>query len=255
MRFQACGRTDQGRVRPNNEDRFCIAEAPTLFMVADGMGGHAAGEIASQIALDATLDQIRNAEVPTVAPAEPAMSIEVQRLLAAIRMANQVIYQAAQDNRAWRGMGTTIAAAWPLDGQRLLLAHVGDSRIYLIRDHSIRQLTRDHSIVEEQISQGLLSRAEAADSEIKNFITRALGHRQQVEVDVQEIDLATHDLLLLCTDGLTSMLPDESILAIAGDKKNELATRCDKLIECANEAGGHDNIAVVLAELLPDSAA
>ena len=249
--FTACGRTDKGMSRPTNEDRYCIAENPHLFIVADGMGGHAAGEIASQIAIDATLDQIKKSHLPLeqfIGEYEQELSEEANRLASSIRLANQVIYEAAQNNTAWRGMGTTIAAAWHTVGNKIVFSHVGDSRIYLVRQESMRQLTRDHSIIEEQISRGLLTKEEASSSKVKNIITRALGHEQQVTVDVDELFLEPEDILLLCTDGLTSMLPDETILSVVTTTKNELAAICDKLIETANRKGGKDNIAVVLAK-------
>ena len=250
MQFKACGKTDKGLFRSNNEDRFGIFKDPMLLIVADGMGGHAAGEIASQIAVDTTFDQIKKfytSEQKISGVFDPKLSEEAKQLSAAIRAANQVIYLAAQDNKAWRGMGTTIAAVWLTSLKRALIAHVGDSRVYLVRDKTIRQLTRDHSIIGEQIQQGLLTQEEARDSQIKNFITRALGHRQEVEVDVAELTIQPDDILLLCTDGLNSMVSDEEILSIVSQEK-ELAEKCDKLIEQANQNGGRDNTAVILAQ-------
>lgn len=250
MQFKACGKTDKGLSRSNNEDRFGIFEDPMLLIVADGMGGHAAGEIASQIAVETTFDQIKKFYTSAQKFSkvfDPKLSEEAKQLSAAIRAANQVIFLAAQDKKAWRGMGTTIAAVWLTSLERALIAHVGDSRVYLVRDKTIRQLTKDHSIIGEQIQQGLLTQEEARNSRIKNFITRALGHRQEIEVDVAELAIQPGDILLLCTDGLNTMVSDEEILSIVSQEK-ELAEKCDKLIEQANQNGGRDNTAVILAQ-------
>lgn len=254
MIFSACGRTDKGLTRPNNEDRYCIAENPTLYIVADGMGGHAAGEIASQIAIDATLDQIKKADLPPeqfIGKYNKNISDAANRLTSAVRLANQVIYQTAQDNKAWQGMGTTITVAWPIANNKIAIAHVGDSRIYLIRDNTIKRLTRDHSIVEEQIDQGLITEKQAPHLQVKNIITRCLGYDQQVQVDVDELQLESDDKLLLCSDGLTNMVSDTEILSVLNTKE-KLATMCDKLIETANRKGGKDNITVVLAHYQKD---
>lgn len=252
MYFNVCGRTDKGLSRPTNEDRYIIAESPYLFAVADGMGGHAAGEIASQIAIDAILYQIKKAAAPPerfIGDYNPHLPEQANRLLSAIRLANQLIYQAGRDNAVWRGMGTTIAVAWPITKNRLVIGHVGDSRIYLIRENVIKQLTTDHSIIEEQIRQGLLTKKEAARSQVKNIITRSLGNEEQVVVDVNVMDIKTGDILLLCTDGLTSMVEDETILSLV-NTEDKLANRCGRLIETAIQKGGKDNVAVILAELL-----
>lgn len=254
MIFQTCGRTDKGLTRPNNEDRYCIAENPTLFIVADGMGGHAAGEIASQIAIDATLDQIKKADSPPeqfVGEYDNTISDSANRLASAVRLANQVIYKTAQDNKAWQGMGTTITVVWPIANDKIIIAHVGDSRIYLIKDNSIKRLTRDHSIIEEQIDQGLITEKQVTDSQVKNIITRCLGYDSLVQVDVNELELENDDKLLLCSDGLTNMVSDEEILTVLSTKE-KLATMCDKLIETANRKGGKDNITVVLAHCQQD---
>ena len=249
MQLKACGKTDKGLSRSNNEDLFSIFEDPMVLIVADGMGGHAAGEIASQIAVDTTFDQIKKFSTSAQKVFEvfdPKLSEEAMQLSAAIRTANQTIFLAAQDNMAWRGMGSTIAAVWLPSPERAIIAHVGDSRVYLFRDKTIHQLTKDHSIISEQIHQGLITQEEARNSRIKNIITRALGQRQEVEVDVAELSIQSGDILLLCTDGLNSMVSDEEILSIVSQEK-ELAEKCDKLIELANHNGGRDNIAVILA--------
>ena len=250
MQLKACGKTDKGLCRSTNEDHFSIFEEPMVLIVADGMGGHAAGEIASQIAVDTTFDQIKKIYLSAQKVFEvfdPKLSKEAMQLSAAIRAANQAIFLAAQDNKAWRGMGSTIAAVWLTSLGRALIAHVGDSRVYLFRDKRIHQLTKDHSIIGEQIHQGLITQEEARNSWINNLITRALGQRQEVEVDVAELSLQSGDILLLCTDGLHSMVSDEKIVAIVSQEK-ELAEKCDMLIELGNQNGGRDNMAVILAQ-------
>lgn len=250
MHFKACGKTDKGLSRSNNEDHFSIFEDPMLLIVADGMGGHAAGEIASQIAVDTTFDQIKKFHTSAQKSSgvfDPRLSEKAKQLSAAIQAANQVIFMAAQDNKDWRGMGTTIAVVWLTSLERALIAHVGDSRVYLVRDKTIHLLTKDHSIIGEQIQQGLLTQEEARNSQIKNFITRALGQREEVEVDVTELAIQLGDILLLCTDGLNTMVPDEEIRSIVS-QENELAEKCDQLIEIANQNGGQDNTAVILVQ-------
>jgi serine/threonine protein phosphatase PrpC len=252
VQIKACGKTDKGLSRSINEDHFSISQDPMLLIVADGMGGYAAGEIASQIGVDTASDQIKRVHTSAQKISgvfDPRLSEEAKQLSAAIQAANQVIFLAAQSNRDWHGMGTTIAAVWLTCLERAVIAHVGDSRVYLIRDKTIRQLTRDHSIVGEQIQQGLLTQEEARHSPIKNVITRALGLRQEVEVDVAELALQPDDILLLCTDGLNTMVTDEEILAIVCQEK-ELAEKCDQLIEQTNQNGGLDNTTVILAQCL-----
>jgi serine/threonine protein phosphatase PrpC len=252
VRFKTCGKTDKGLSRSNNEDHFSIFEDPMLLIVADGMGGYAAGEIASQIAVDASYDQIKRFHTSAQKISgvfDPQLSEEAKQLSAAIQAANLAIFLAAQHNNDWHGMGTTIAAVWLTSPERALIAHVGDSRVYLVRDKTIHQLTEDHSIVGEQIHQGLLTQEEARHSPIKNVITRALGQRQEVEVDVAELALRLGDILLLCTDGLNTMVTDEEILSIVSQEK-ELAEKCDKLIEQTNQNGGRDNTTVILAQCL-----
>jgi len=250
VQLKARGKTDKGLSRSNNEDRFSIFEEPMVLIVADGMGGHAAGEIASRIAVGTTFAQIKKFSISAQRVFEvfdPKLSEEALPLSAAVQAANRAIFLAAQDNKAWRGMGSTIAAVWLTSPERALIAHVGDSRVYLFRDKTIQQLTKDHSIVGEQIHQGLITQEEARNSRINNFITRALGQRQEVEVDVSELAIQSGDTLLLCTDGLNSMVSDEEILAIVSQEK-ELAEKCDMLIEVANQNGGRDNMAVILAQ-------
>jgi len=247
LEINACGRTDMGLVRPNNEDGFYIDEKARLLVVADGMGGHASGEIASKLALDVIRDYFKafhEGRVALVGKFDEDQSELTKAIGSSVRLANQAIYEAAKSNAGWQGMGTTVAAV-VANRDRLSIAHVGDSRVYLVRAGDIEQLTDDHSVVYEQVKRELLTREEAQKSETRNLLTRSLGVASDVEVDVSELTLSAGDILVLCTDGLTSMISDDDILALAVSMKDPAAV-CDRLIELANEQGGKDNITVVV---------
>jgi PPM family protein phosphatase len=226
-------RTDTGRQRRGNEDSS-YARAP-LFVVADGMGGAQAGEVASQIA------------VQTFEQGLPEEGSPEERLASRVREANSEIYARAQAEHERAGMGTTLTAAY-LDNAHLAIAHVGDSRAYMYRDGKLTRLTQDHSLVDELVRRGKLTEEQAAEHPQRSIITRALGPEPSVEVDTWSYPARAGDVLLLCSDGLTSMLSEEritQILAAAPD----LTESADQLIAAANEAGGRDNITVVLARL------
>jgi len=247
MNVRAAGKTDTGKVREHNEDAFYCGEVSGLFAVADGMGGQLAGEIASAMAVDVLRDHLERgaaAGEALVGNVDQRHSPTANRLASGIRRANQVIHAAGKSKAAWRNMGSTLVAA-QLHDQRLAIAHVGDSRIYLIRGGSIIQLTDDHSLVAEQQRQGLISQAEAERSPLKNIITRALGEGPQIEVDLSDLDLIDGDRILLCSDGLTNMVDDRAILAVVG-AEDDPQRACDTLIATANAGGGRDNITVVL---------
>lgn len=254
MKFLAAGKSDKGVSRQNNEDNFCVDEDLRLFIVADGMGGAAAGEVASRMAVETIINHVKRSSVGNmlfVGGYDKRFSDGASyRIASGIRLANQAIYEASQSNVEWRGMGTTVAAAL-LDGSKMSIAHAGDSRIYLIRTSSIIQLTDDHSIVSEQVKSGLLTKEEAEGSEARNIITRALGSAQSVKVDLDEIGLIDGDRIILCSDGLTTMVPDSVILSIVATY-NEPDRACSALIDIANRNGGKDNITVVLVYLLAD---
>jgi len=223
-------RTDTGRQRRENEDSAYV-RAP-LFVVADGMGGAQAGEVASRMAVE------------TFERGLPESGSPESRLAELVRDANQRIYDRSRVDRGRAGMGTTLTAAYLTDGQ-LAIAHVGDSRAYLLRDGRLLRLTQDHSLVDELVRQGKLTEAQAAEHPQRSIITRALGPEPEVEVDTFTYPLRPGDVLLLCSDGLTSMVSEErmaeTILTAPG-----LEQAADRLIDEANEAGGRDNITVVL---------
>ncbi|MGZ6275509.1 MAG: Stp1/IreP family PP2C-type Ser/Thr phosphatase [Syntrophales bacterium] len=254
MEIFACGRTDKGLVRPNNEDGFYIDDKAGLLVVADGMGGHASGEIASKLALDLIKDYFKafkEGRAALIGKFDEDYSEMAKAIGSSVRLANQAIYEASQSNADWQGMGTTVAAV-VINKNKLSIAHVGDSRVYLVRAGDIEQLTDDHSVVYEQVKRELVTREDARKSEIRNLLTRALGVASDVEVDVSELTLSAGDILILCTDGLNSMVSDDDILTLAVSTKDPAAA-CDGLVELANKQGGNDNITVIVGHIRNES--
>jgi serine/threonine protein phosphatase PrpC len=227
-------RTDTGRRRRRNEDAL-VCEPP-LFAVADGMGGAQAGEVASQLAAESVREQRQGAL------AAPEQVTEL------IRAANRRVYAYSSENASARGMGTTMTVAMVAD-DGVVIGHVGDSRAYLLRDDKLTQLTQDHSLVAELIRSGRLSPEEAETHPQRSVITRALGTDSEVEIDLFSLAAKDHDLFLLCSDGLTSMVADEEMERLLVDSRDDLDAATRELIEAANQAGGEDNISVVLFEL------
>ena len=225
--------TDTGRHRPVNEDS-AFARAP-VFVVADGMGGAQAGEVASRIAVEAFEQGL------------PEDGTPAERLAARAKEANRRIYDLSQAAQERAGMGTTLTAAY-LDDSELAIAHVGDSRAYLFRGGELKRLTQDHSLVEELKARGKLTEEQAAEHPQRSIITRALGPEPTVEVDTWNYPVKAGDVLLLCSDGLTSMLSEDRIAAILRDA-DTLQHAAQSLIDEAKEAGGRDNITVVLFRL------
>lgn len=256
MRYVAAAKSDVGRKRRGNEDSFCIAPELGLFIVADGMGGHAAGEVASRLAVDTIREWMAKypggAEAALVGPPVPTVSRQANFLLGSIRLANRIIYDTAQGRREYAGMGTTVVSALAMD-DRVALAHVGDSRIYRIRRGQIVQLSRDHSLVQQQVDRGILSPEEAQASQYKHLITRALGLKESVEVDLAEEAVLSGDVLLLCSDGLSDLLEDEEMLHIVGEHADDLEKACQALVDRANYRGGDDNITALLVQAREDA--
>lgn len=236
--------TDIGQKRQLNQDFIYLSEnpvgnLPNVFIVADGMGGHNAGDYASRLAVETVVE-----EIVSSFEKDP-----VKILNNAIGCANQQLRKRARENRALSGMGTTIVAATCL-GRYLEVANVGDSRLYVISDE-IRQITQDHSLVEEMVRMGGLDKETARNHPDKNIITRAVGARRDVEVDFFNVELQTGDMVLLCSDGLTNMVEDETICRILKGAGN-LEDRVEELMRTANQNGGKDNISVIVIELLAD---
>lgn len=232
--------TDRGQVRERNED--ALLATPDVLAVADGMGGHAAGEVAAKTAVDTLARVMRRSHKRDAGDA----------LAAAIREANQIILERGAEYEQLEGMGTTVTAA-VVRGGILTVAHVGDSRAYILRRGSLEQITQDHSLVGEMVRRGRLTEEEAAVHPQRAVITRALGSAPQLDVDILRHTLEPGDILLLATDGLTGVLPDAmlaSVLAHAADDKAPLSDLCSRLIAQANVRGGPDNITVVVAKYL-----
>ncbi|HEX9161536.1 MAG TPA: Stp1/IreP family PP2C-type Ser/Thr phosphatase [Thermoanaerobaculia bacterium] len=251
MEVKAAGLTHVGRQRQHNEDTFLVEKDAKLFLVADGMGGHAAGEIASRIAVDSISEFILNTKQddgtwPHLY--DESLKRSTNRLMAAVRMANTRVLEAMRKDARLRGMGTTVVACLA-DEDVMSVAHVGDSRAYLIRDNALSRITNDHSWVFEQVQAGMLTEAEAEKHPLRNVITRALGGALQVNPDASEIEAKPGDVFLLCSDGLTGMVPEEEILRVVTESAN-LEDACEKLIQEANERGGLDNVTAILVKTI-----
>jgi serine/threonine protein phosphatase PrpC len=245
LSLEVAGRSDVGRVRPSNEDHFGYDEQLGIFVVCDGMGGHAAGEVASQIAVDTVLSFFRQFQ-PSVE--EHAFLDDAPlgaRLLAeAVKKANDAILAYAEEHKNTSGMGTTLVAARFCNGM-FSIANVGDSRIYLLREGQLLQLTEDHSLVMEQVRRGMITLEQAKQSSAQNIITRALGTDESTLPDLGEFPAQAGDVLLLTTDGVLRHVEDEEISSILMQLPS-LQAACDTLIDLANEGGGEDNSTCVL---------
>ncbi|MFZ0319246.1 MAG: Stp1/IreP family PP2C-type Ser/Thr phosphatase [Candidatus Sulfotelmatobacter sp.] len=253
--FQAAGKTDIGVVRTNNEDNFGFDLRRGIFVVCDGMGGAAAGEVASKIAVDTVLAYFRydpgHPESPILGRKFEGVSDQAAGLANAIQLANQAIQEAAAGNTGRFGMGSTIVAVC-LNGNLFSIANVGDSRIYLVRGGGIQQLTSDHSLVMEQVRRGLLTVEEAEKSEMQNVIVRALGSEDSVEPDLEDHEFVAGDVLLLCSDGMSRYVTEEKMLE-AVSKAGSLNDACGELIEAAKTGGSDDNITCLLVRAAEQS--
>ena len=237
LHYVAAAVTDRGRKRPSNEDAFGYSVEHGAYVVCDGMGGAAAGEIASSIAVDTALEVLcaRNGATPLAQVAEEA-----------IATANRAIYVRSQRNEHLSGMGTTLVGL-VIDDNRVCIVNVGDSRCYRLRQGRMEQLTTDHSLVEEQVRMGRMTRTQALHSPMRNMITRALGTQSHVTPDCFPLDAEPGDLFLLCSDGLTRELSDLTIQALLTGNA-PLQDRCTRLVEAAKKAGGQDNITCLLVQ-------
>ena len=241
LEFGAC--SDKGCVRENNEDSYSVAPELSLFVLSDGMGGLAAGEVASRLAVDTIVAHCREAEANPSLPFEgeriPGLSDPSNRVASAVRLANKVVHETAETTVAEQ-MGATLDAV-RFTGERLSLVHVGDSRVYRLRGNQLEQLTQDHSFVAEQLRLGRMTVEEAETSKLRNVILRALGIDPEVELDVNEEPVVAGDTILLCSDGLTRELSDAQIASVLSE--NEDANRAAaQLVDLAKQAGGGDNV-------------
>jgi serine/threonine protein phosphatase PrpC len=248
MQVKAFGLSHVGRQRQHNEDSYLVEDDAKLFLVADGMGGHAAGEIASRIAVDSINEFIVHSKSDDGTwphAYDEHFRRSTNRLMAAVRLANTRVLEAMRKDARLRGMGTTVVACL-VDDDLISVAHVGDSRAYLIRDKQLSRITNDHSWVFEQVQAGMLTEAEAEKHPLRNVITRALGGALQVSPDASEIEARPGDVYLLCSDGLTGMVSEDEILKVVTQNDGDLKKACHQLIDIANEHGGLDNVTAVL---------
>lgn len=251
MPVQAFGLTDVGRQRQHNEDTFLVQTDANLFLVADGMGGHAAGEIASKIAAETISEFIvhtKEEEGTWPHAYDERYRRSTNRLMTALRIANTRVLEAMRKDARLRGMGTTVVASL-IDGDLASIAHVGDSRAYLIRDGQMARVTNDHSWVYEQVQAGMLTEAEAEKHPLRNVITRALGGALTVVPEASEYQVRPGDRLLLCSDGLTGMVSEEEILRIVTEHEDPQEA-CRALIDYANDRGGYDNVTAVIVRVV-----
>jgi PPM family protein phosphatase len=251
-RLRFVGLTDTGKVREHNEDTIAFDADIGLLVLADGMGGYNAGEVASGIAVKTIVNLVREQverEDMNVQDRESGLSRPTIILRDAIHRANKIIYQTAKTQPQCEGMGTTVVAALFFDN-KITIAHVGDSRLYRQRSDKLEQVTMDHSLLQELVDRGFYSAEEAQRAANKNYVTRALGVEPNVEVEIQEVAVQKGDAYMLCSDGLSDMVEDEDIHLTINTFSDNLDTVAKQLIQLANDNGGRDNVSVVMATVL-----
>jgi serine/threonine protein phosphatase PrpC len=247
--LEAFGHSDVGRRRKLNEDNFVVDTDASLYAVCDGMGGHNAGEVASKMAIE-TLESFiqkshKEKEITWPYGLETELSFDGNRLKTAIKLANKRVYKAADNREDYTGMGTTVVAAL-VSGNVATIGSAGDSRVYLFSGGQIQQLTRDDSWVSAAWTEGILTSDEIDKHPLRNVITKAVGAKDNIEIDVVEHAMAPGDVIMLCSDGLHAMMNDEQILSVVTPFPETLDKAAFKLIDAANAAGGKDNVSVVL---------
>ncbi|MFH1653119.1 MAG: Stp1/IreP family PP2C-type Ser/Thr phosphatase [Pseudomonadota bacterium] len=251
MKIAAFGLSDVGKQRQKNEDSFLVKNDLSLFAVCDGMGGHQGGDYASLEAVDILEEIVSTIEKDPKKALEGANELNPDdfpsRLKYALKLASRKIYEKSVSNAELKGMGTTAVVLY-FRNNKVYIANVGDSRAYRVRSGRIVQITTDHSLVNEQLKAGVITKEEARGHKLKNIITRSVGFQQDVEVDVDVRAVLKEDLFILCSDGLSNMLPDNEIMKITKGE-NDLAVICRKLIDLANEKGGDDNITAVVVRV------
>jgi len=243
--------THAGRVRSNNEDNFRVVPAVKLFVLSDGIGGQANGEVASALAVETIVTHCLQSSVEQSTysrdESQSEISDRTNRLVSAVYLANRAILEASVVDPRFQGMGATLVAAW-INDLRLSLVHVGDSRAYLFRGGDLEILTLDHTLVAEQVRSGLLTQEQAQTNPLRRILIRALGAREEVEIDIHEHELRDGDVLLLCSDGLTGMVPESEITDIL-THDHDAQSAADRLVASANEHGGEDNVTVILVRI------
>jgi serine/threonine protein phosphatase PrpC len=248
LAVEVAGKTDVGCVRTNNEDNFGFDSRHGIFVVCDGMGGQAAGEVASKMGVDILLEYFRSQHSDSTDQSLNGQNGSSQSLANAIQLANKTIFEAGQQQNGRNGMGSTIVAAL-VRGNSLAIANVGDSRIYLVRGGTIQQLTQDHSLVMEQVRRGYITLEQAQQSEMQNIILRALGAEEAVEADIEDLVTLPGDILIMVSDGLTRYVPEEDILKIV-QRRRDLQQACGELVKRARDCGGDDNITCLLVRIV-----
>ena len=246
MRLKIGAATSVGKVRPINEDAFLASSDRGLFVVCDGMGGAAAGEVASQMAVETIGAQINGNQLPTTT--RRGFQPRTAELGRAVEAANRAILERAQGDTDHAGMGTTVVGAWIADNVASI-AHVGDSRAYVSNEEGFEAVTIDHSLVEAQVRAGLINREQSLKSQNQNVLLRALGREPDVQVELGEVPINPGDRLLLCTDGLTRTVSDEGLAEALARFRGDPQGACDHLVRAANDNGGPDNVTVVVIEV------
>jgi protein phosphatase len=247
--LEAFGRSDVGRRRKLNEDNFLVAPEPALYAVCDGMGGHNAGEVASQMAIETLASFIERShkekEITWPYGLDVNLSYDGNRIKTAIKLANKKVFRAADNREEYTGMGTTVVAAI-VSGDVMTVGSAGDSRCYLMRAGALTQVTKDDSWVSAALGEGILNSDEIERHPLRNVITKAVGAKESIELDVVEQKLKADDVALICSDGLHAMIGDEEIQRLLHPMAPSLEDAAARLIDAANEAGGKDNVTVVL---------
>ena len=244
MKWICAGKSDVGKVRQGNEDALFTDQEAGVFIVADGMGGHVAGEVASQIVTETVGPGVSKAR------SEGLEGTELQtRMLELIKEANRAILERADNEPEKRGMGTTLTMLALVPGSGYVFDQVGDSRGYLLREGMLRQVTRDHTVVQQQVDRGALTPEQAREHPLSHILTRALGTEEDVEADTYDDEVNPGDLFLLCSDGLSGMLSDDRIYEILSAPTDDLQSIADALIDAANDGGGLDNVTAVVVKV------
>jgi protein phosphatase len=250
--FEIASSTDPGMVRSHNEDSVAADAANGLVVLADGMGGYNAGEVASGMATTVIITEMQQSLLkaqPHEIDPKTNQQIAGRLVREQVMKANTSIYQAAQSQPQYAGMGTTLVVCLFYDN-KVLVAHLGDSRLYMLRDGKFRQVTRDHSLLQEQIDSGLISPEQAKNAQHKNLVTKALGIDPSVEPEIHEYPVQAGDIYLLCSDGLCDMVDDEDIGMAVQTFGNNLTMAASHLVQMANDNGGRDNVSVILVRVL-----
>ena len=248
--------TDSGMVRSHNEDSIAADAEIGLAVLADGMGGYNAGEVASGIAVAMLTTEMKRAledQEPHQSDGSSGEPVAAKLIRENSAKANAAIFQTAKSQPQYAGMGTTLVAALFFDN-RMVVGHIGDSRLYRLRKDSFEQITRDHSLLQEQIDSGMITKEQARFSQNKNLVTRAVGIDPEVEAEIHTYDVEPGDIYLLCSDGLSDMVTDEDIQATLGTLQSNLPLAATQLVQLANDNGGRDNISVILVRVLGDFA-